>query len=58
MKGVDVDLWYAFFAPTRTPDPVVKRLNSEIVAILKQPDVRDVLGKAGHGRRFVARPTS
>jgi tripartite-type tricarboxylate transporter receptor subunit TctC len=47
VKGVDVDLWYAFFVPTRTPDPVVKRLNSEIVAILQQPEVRDVLGKAG-----------
>ncbi len=47
VKGVDVDLWYAFFAPGKTPSPVVGRLNAEIVAIMKQPDVREVLGRAG-----------
>lgn len=47
VKGVDVDLWYAFFTPARTPAPVVGRLNAEIAAILKLPEVREVLGKAG-----------
>lgn len=47
IKGVDVDLWYAFFVPAKTPVAVIGRLNSEIVAIMKQPDVRDVLGRAG-----------
>ncbi len=47
VKGVDVDLWYAFFAPARTPAAVVGRLNTEIAAILKLPEVREVLGKAG-----------
>lgn len=47
VKGVDVDLWYAFFAPAFTPTPVVNRLNAEISAILKQPEVRDLLGRAG-----------
>jgi tripartite-type tricarboxylate transporter receptor subunit TctC len=47
VKGVDVDLWYAFFAPGKTPSPVVNRLNAEITAILKQPDIRDLLGRAG-----------
>ncbi len=47
VKGVEVDLWYAFFAPTRTPGPVVARLNTEISAILKLPEVREILGKAG-----------
>ena len=47
VKGVDVDLWYAFFVPTKTPPAVVARLNTELSAILKQPDVHDVLGKAG-----------
>ncbi|MCA3237189.1 MAG: Bug family tripartite tricarboxylate transporter substrate binding protein [Curvibacter sp.] len=46
-RGVDVDLWYAFFVPSRTPAAVQQRLNSEIVAILGLPEVRDVLGKAG-----------
>lgn len=47
VKGVDVDLWYAFFLPARAPAPVTQRLNAEIVAIMKLPEVREVLGKAG-----------
>jgi tripartite-type tricarboxylate transporter receptor subunit TctC len=40
-------MWYAFMAPAKTPAPVVARLNTEISAILKLPEVRDVLGRAG-----------
>jgi tripartite-type tricarboxylate transporter receptor subunit TctC len=47
VKGVDVDLWYAFFVPSKTPMPVVNRLNSEITAILKQQEIRDLFGRAG-----------
>ena len=46
-KGVEVDMWYAFMAPAKTPAPVVARLNAEISAILKQPEIRDLLGRAG-----------
>lgn len=46
-KGVDVDLWYAFFLPGKTPAAVQQRLNGEIAAILRLPEVRDALGKAG-----------
>ncbi len=44
---VDVDLWYAFFAPTRTPAPVLTRLNTELAAIVSSAEVRELLGKAG-----------
>ncbi len=47
VKGVDVDLWYAFFVPAKTPMPIVVRLNAEIATILQLPEVRDLLGKAG-----------
>ena len=47
VKGVDVDLWYAFFTPAKTPAAVVSRLNTEISAIMKLPEVREVLGRAG-----------
>jgi tripartite-type tricarboxylate transporter receptor subunit TctC len=47
VKGVDVDLWYAFFTPAKTPTAVVSRLNTEISAIMKLPEVREVLGRAG-----------
>ncbi len=47
IQGVEVDLWYAFFAPGKTPEPVVNRLNTEIAAILKTPEVSDLLNRAG-----------
>ena len=47
VKGVEVDLWYAFFAPAKTPAPVIARLNPEVVSILKLPEIRDLLGRAG-----------
>ncbi len=47
VKRIDVDLWYAFFAPSKTPAAFVTRLNTEMAAILRQPDVKDILGKAG-----------
>lgn len=46
-KRIDVDLWYAFFLPAKTPPDIVARLNTEMAAILRQAEVRDVLGKAG-----------
>lgn len=46
-KRIDVDLWYAFFVPAKTPSEVVARLNTEMAAILRHPEVKDVLGKAG-----------
>ena len=47
VKRIDVDLWYAFFVPSKTPASVVTRLNTEMVAILRQPEVKELLGKAG-----------
>lgn len=47
LKGVNVDMWYAFFVPSQTPAPVVHRLHDELEAILTQPDVRNVFSKAG-----------
>jgi tripartite-type tricarboxylate transporter receptor subunit TctC len=47
VKRIDVDLWYAFFVPSKTPAAVVTRLNNEMSAILRQADVKELLGKAG-----------
>jgi tripartite-type tricarboxylate transporter receptor subunit TctC len=47
VKRIDVDLWYAFFVPSKTPAPIITRLNTEMVAILRQAEVKDILGKAG-----------
>ncbi len=52
IKGVEVDLWYAFFLPAKAPQAVTTRLNSELVTILKQPEVKEILGKGGMDAAF------
>jgi tripartite-type tricarboxylate transporter receptor subunit TctC len=47
VKGVEVDLWYAFYAPARTPASVVSKLNTDIAAIVRSNEVKDLLGRAG-----------
>ena len=39
--------WVGFFAPAKTPDAVVDKLNAEINAVMKEPDSLDKLAKAG-----------
>lgn len=39
VPGYELLSWQGIFAPAKTPPDVVKRLNTEIAAILKQPDV-------------------
>lgn len=47
LKAVNVDMWYAYFVPSKTPAPVVKRLHDEMDAVLKLPQVKETLSKAG-----------
>jgi tripartite-type tricarboxylate transporter receptor subunit TctC len=46
-KDIDVDLWYAFFVPTKTPTATVSKLHADLSVIIAQPAVKDILGKAG-----------
>lgn len=39
--------WFAFFAPAKTPAPVVVRLEREISAVLKRPEVQAQFDKIG-----------
>ena len=39
VPGYGVNNWYGFFVPAKTPRPIVDRLNVEINAILKMPDI-------------------
>lgn len=43
IKGFQMASWQAVYAPKGTPPAIVQRLNSEIVKILKMPDVVDKL---------------
>ncbi len=46
-KDVVVGAWNGFFAPKGTPAPIVKRLNEEFNAILKDPEVVEKLAVYG-----------
>jgi tripartite-type tricarboxylate transporter receptor subunit TctC len=39
--------WVGFFAPAKTPDAVVSKLNTEINALMKEPDSLQQLAKSG-----------
>ncbi len=47
VPGYEASLWYGFVGPARIPADIVRRLNAEIVAALKFPDVRERLGAQG-----------
>ena len=47
VPGYEVVSWQAMFAPAGTPPAVVQRLQTEVAAILKQPDVQERLAKLG-----------
>ena len=40
LPGYDTNAWYSMHAPAGTPPEIVRRLNAELVASLKEPDVQ------------------
>ena len=48
VKGAEAaDIWYAFYAPSGVPAPVIARLNAELRSILAMPDVKSAVEKVG-----------
>jgi len=47
VKGADVDMWYAYFAPKGTPAAVVSKLDGELRAILALPEIKSTFGNQG-----------
>jgi tripartite-type tricarboxylate transporter receptor subunit TctC len=43
--GFDAIAWHGILAPANTPPAIIKKLNAEIVAALKDPDTRTLLEK-------------
>ena len=41
VPGYDANAWFGIFAPAGTPQPIVDRLNAEIVKIVKLPETRE-----------------
>jgi tripartite-type tricarboxylate transporter receptor subunit TctC len=59
MPSMDASLFVGLFAPAKTPDAIVNRLNQELAAILKDPEIRKRLNSVGveangiNGKAFV-----
>lgn len=47
VTGFDVDLWYAMYAPAKTPTEMVNNLNAELNSILSNKEVRETIQKQG-----------
>ncbi len=43
LKGYDVDQWFAVLGPDGIPEPVIEKLNREIVRIVNAPTLREKL---------------
>lgn len=39
LPGYQTGLWFGFMAPAATPNPIVRRLNKELVSILTAPEI-------------------
>lgn len=51
LSDYEVDSWYAVFAPAKTPDEAVARMNKEIAAVVEQPAVKaKLLAQGAEGR--------
>ena len=46
-NGVIGNSWHTFFTPTGTPDEIVNRLNTEIVKVVKTPEIQQRLRLLG-----------
>lgn len=47
VKGYESATWYGLLAPAGTPADIVTKLNTEVVAILKSPEMYDRLSREG-----------
>ncbi|HZY19873.1 MAG TPA: tripartite tricarboxylate transporter substrate binding protein [Ramlibacter sp.] len=47
VPGYEATSWFGMFAPADTPAPVIARLNSALVKVLAQPEVRKKLAEQG-----------
>jgi len=47
LKGYQIVGWNGLFVPAGTPQPIVNRLNAEVVKALALPDVKDRLATLG-----------
>ncbi len=51
LAGFDFDLWYAMFAPAKTPRSIVQRLSAEVRRIIDLPEIKQRMAAQGVAAR-------
>lgn len=46
LPGYELDQWHGFMVPAKTPKAIVDKINTDIAAILKRPDINEKLLQA------------
>jgi tripartite-type tricarboxylate transporter receptor subunit TctC len=47
LPDYEVDSWYALFAPAKTPQPIVVRMQKEVARVVQMPEIRQKLIEQG-----------
>lgn len=47
LPGFQLEVWWGLLGPAGLPEPVLKKLNEELNAVLALPEVRDLLSREG-----------
>lgn len=47
LKGFELGAWQAIMAPAKTPPAIIKRLNTELMAVIMNPEIKDKLLSQG-----------
>ena len=48
VEGFDFGVWHGLFAPAKTPDAIVRKLNTEVVRILNLPESKQRIAPEGY----------
>ena len=48
IAGFDVSVWYGIFAAAGTPQPIVQKLNAEIIKAMRAPEAKEKIEAAGY----------
>ena len=51
LRNANTDIWYALWAPARTPAAIVNRIDADLQKALAMPDVREALARQGMQER-------
>jgi len=47
LPGFDVDIWYGFLAPAKTPPAILKKLSDDLARVMADPDLQSKLRERG-----------